>query len=140
MDEQAAVAQAAGDCAARNPGAARPFATEQALPVVQGYVPQQVSLDPAGYFVIHLDRVRRLLILEHYRTDGVLDAVIEGEEAAELCFPAIEKGLVSQLDHAAYLGRELAPAEQALLTEEHFVQDAAPGENEMSDPSCRCGE
>ncbi len=90
--------------------------------------------------MIHLDRARRLLSLEHYRTDGVLDAVIEGEEAAELYVPAIEKGLVSQLDHAAYLGQELARAERALRAGEHFVQDAAPGGKPLPDPSCQCGE
>ena len=40
--------------------------------------------------------------------------------------PAIGKGLVSRLDHAAYLGKELARAEQSLLKDGAYVQDAAP--------------
>ncbi len=72
------------------------------------------------------DRQRRLLLLEHYGNDGVLDAVIEGKTAAEIYIPAIERKLVSRLDHAAYLGKELARAEQALLSGMAYVQDAAP--------------
>jgi tetrahydromethanopterin S-methyltransferase subunit A len=67
-----------------------------------------------------------LLTLEHYRNDGVLDVVIEGGSPAEVYTPAIEKGLVSRLDHAAYLGKELARAAQALLKGGTYVQDAAP--------------
>jgi hypothetical protein len=38
----------------------------------------------------------------------------------------IEKKLVTRLDHAAYLGRELARAEWALKAGDPYVQDAAP--------------
>ena len=61
------------------------------------------------------------------KTDGLLDCVIEGRGAADVYFPAIERGLVSRLDHAAYLGRELARAEHALKSGERFVQDSAVG-------------
>ena len=61
--------------------------------------------DPAGYFVVYVDQSRRLLSLEHYRNNGMLDTVIEGKSAAELYTPSIERNLVSSLDHAAYLGR-----------------------------------
>ena len=48
--------------------------------------------------------------------------------AAELYHPAIERGLVSRLDHAAYLGRELSRAEHSLISGEPYIQDAAPEE------------
>jgi tetrahydromethanopterin S-methyltransferase subunit A len=73
-----------------------------------------------------VDRERMLLSLEHYRDDGLLDTVIEGGTAAELYTPAIDRGLISRLDHAAYLGRELARAESSLHSGKPFVQDAAP--------------
>jgi tetrahydromethanopterin S-methyltransferase subunit A len=96
--------------------------------------------DPAGYFVIYVDRDRGLLSLEHYLNDGLLDMVIEGGTAAEVYTPAIDRGLISRLDHAAYLGRELARAEYNLHSGEPFVQDAAP---EMAAPptpvSVACG-
>jgi tetrahydromethanopterin S-methyltransferase subunit A len=91
-----------------------------------GYLPARMVSDPAGYFVIYVDRGRGILSLEHYLNDGLLDVVIEGASAAELYTPAIDRGLISRLDHAAYLGRELARAEESLRCGEPFVQDAAP--------------
>lgn len=70
----------------------------------------------------------------------------EGRRAAELYIPAIEKGLVSRLDHAAYLGKELARSEEALLNGGTYVQDAAPelesalrAMKELSIESAGCG-
>lgn len=125
-DRASAVMAVVKDCAARNPGAAHAFAREQVVKPLQGYLPERMVSDPTGYFVVYVDRPRQLLSLEHFRNDGVLDTVIEGGTAPELYIPAVDKGLVSRLDHAAYLGRELARAEQALRSGEPFVQDAAP--------------
>lgn len=134
------ILDATKSCAARNPGPAEPFAGTRSVATVTGYIPQRMISDSAGYFVVFPDRGRRLLTLEHYRNDGVLDIVIEGHTPAELYIPAIEKNLISRLDHAAYLGKELARAEQALLKGESFVQDAAPEiENEHSTKPSVCG-
>jgi len=110
--------------ATRNPGPAVPFESERITPA-RGYLPTRMIPDPAGYFVIYPDRPRGMLSLEHYRADGVLDVVIEGRSAAECYTPAITQGLCSRLDHAAYLGRELARADAALLSGERYVLDAA---------------
>jgi len=116
----------AEQCAARNPGAAMPFAVSHIVTPVPGYLPARMVSDPAGYFVVYVDRARGILSLEHYLNEGVLDMVIEGASAAELYIPAIDRGLISRLDHAAYLGRELARAEECLRSGEPFVQDGAP--------------
>ena len=91
--------------------------------------------DPAGYFVIFLDRARKLLSLEHYENSGLLTTIIEAKSAAEIYMTAIDRALVSQLDHAAYLGRELARAEDALRSGAPYVQDAAP---EQCSAECYC--
>ncbi len=124
--EVSQVLSAARRCAARNPGSARPFDESRIVEPVPGYLPARMVSDPAGYFVIYVDRERMLLSLEHYRNDGLLDTVIEGGTAAELYTPAIDRGLLSRLDHAAYLGKELAQAEESLRSGEPFIQDAAP--------------
>lgn len=113
-------------CAARDPGPAAPFQSQPAVQPIPGYLPPGMAADPAGYFVVYVDRARGLLSLEHYLNEGLLDLVIEGASAAELYYPAIERGLVSRLDHAAYLGRELARAEHSLISGEPYIQDAAP--------------
>jgi tetrahydromethanopterin S-methyltransferase subunit A len=124
--EVAQVLLAANRCASRNPGLARLFEASPILATVPGYLPARMVSDPAGYFVIYVDRGRGILSLEHYLNDGLLDTVIEGATAAELYIPAIDRGLISRLEHAAYLGRELARAEESLRSGKPFVQDAAP--------------
>jgi tetrahydromethanopterin S-methyltransferase subunit A len=120
------VLSAAQGCAARNPGPAEPYALSHIVTPISGYLPPHLVTDPAGYFVIYVDQGREMLSLEHYLNDGVLDTVIEGGRAAELYTPAIGRGLISRLDHAAYLGRELARAEESLHSGKPYVQDAAP--------------
>ncbi|MBI4582105.1 MAG: tetrahydromethanopterin S-methyltransferase subunit A, partial [Planctomycetes bacterium] len=106
--EPEVVLDAMRGCAARNSGPAEPFAAGREAIPIQGYVPERMTSDPAGYFVVYVDRDRNLLSLEHYANSGVLDAIIEGSSPAELYVAAIDRGLLSRLDHAAYLGRELA--------------------------------
>lgn len=138
------ILDAAKKCALRNPGPAEPFAAVRTVSPILGYVPERMVSDAAGYFVVFPDRERQLLMLEHYRNDGVLDVVIEGHAAAELYIPAIERGLVSRLEHAAYLGKELARAERTLTTGEPYKQDAAPERQHFhlqssKSPACGCG-
>jgi tetrahydromethanopterin S-methyltransferase subunit A len=113
-------------CAARQLGPAPPFVSDTLLTLTTGHLPFRMVPDPAGYFVIYVDRARHRLSLEHYRNDGLLDTIIEGGTAAEVYTPAIERSLLSRLDHAAYLGRELARAEHALRIDEPYIQDGAP--------------
>lgn len=122
----ASILEKAGECAERNPGPSEPFDSRHAVKPEPGYVPKRMTPDPSGYFVIYADQSKKLIWLEHYRNEGVLDLVIQGSHAAELYTPAIDKGLISRLDHAAYLGRELARAEQALSSGEGYIQDGAP--------------
>lgn len=65
---------------------------------------------------MHADTGRRLLVIEHYRNDGLLTAILEAGDATDGYTSVLAAGLVSRLDHAAYLGRELTRAEHALRT------------------------
>lgn len=136
-EDPVSILEAVRSCASRNPGPAEAFDGSAAVPVIAGFLPEKMTPDSAGYFVVYADRMRQQIFLEHYRNDGVLDCVIAGSIAAELYIPAIERKLISRLDHAAYLGRELARAERALATGEPFIQDAA-AERASSSQSCGC--
>lgn len=125
-------------CAQRNPGAvAVPF---NATPVerIQASEPNRLKLDKAGYFVVYPDSRSKRLVVEHYTNKGVLDCVLEGDSTGALYTEAIERQLLTRLDHAAYLGRELARAERCLLDGSPFVQDAAPGELTPSAATTDC--
>ncbi len=120
------VANAVLASAARDPGPFQGAPEAPDVPVVQAADPRHLVLDPAGFLVVYPD-ARRGLVLEHYRNDGVLDCVIEGATPGAVGTTAIERGLVSRLDHAVYLGRELARAEESLRSGTPYVQDRAPG-------------
>ncbi len=132
-------------CAERSPGPVEtPFAGVP-VPRIRAGAPAKLVLDPAGYFVVYPDATPRLLVVEHYTNAGVLDCVLEGETVAALCSEIVGRGLISRLEHAAYLGRELARAEASLASGTRFVQDAAPdgpveaeGEATHCGPGCGC--
>ena len=136
--DHSGIHRAALACSERNPGPAEPFEPARAIRPIKGRVPERMKADPAGYFVIFVDHQHQQLSIEHYRASGVLDCIIEGKKGAELYHRAIELGLVSRLDHAAYLGRELARAEQALESAQNYVQDRAAEADPTSrgDPCC----
>lgn len=108
-----------------------------------------IELDPSGYFLIYLDREANQICVEHF-TNAINDrglavdpetgkplncrgslkrkptAVFKAKTAKELCIQLFEDSappLLSKLDHAAYLGRELMRAELALAHGEDYVQD-----------------
>lgn len=91
----------------------------------------RLKFDPAGYFVIMVMKGKPYpVVVEHYSNDGRLKNIIEGKDAATICATLVDMKLVSQIDHAAYMGRELARVETCLLTDTQYVQDKAQGEIE----------
>lgn len=132
------IESAVAACSARDPG---PFAgapSDGAIPVVAAQEPTRLVLDPSGFIVVYPDSARGL-VLEHYRNEGVLDCVLEGATATAVGATAVERGLVSRLDHAVYIGRELARAEESLRTGKPYVQDRAPGPPPAPEPVADCG-
>lgn len=116
------------DAAQQNPGAlAAPFQPPQ-VPRVQATAPDKLTLDKAGFFIIIPQPGRGVILCEHYNNNGTPNIIIEGRDAARIYCTAIERGLVTQLDHAAYLGKELAKAELSLQLSFRYRQDAALGE------------
>jgi tetrahydromethanopterin S-methyltransferase subunit A len=94
---------------------------------LQARAPKILRLDKAGFFIVLPQAATGRIICEHYENNGRLAHVIEGQEGAVIAATTIEQGLLTQLDHAAYLGRELTKAEIALKTGSHYEQDAALG-------------
>jgi tetrahydromethanopterin S-methyltransferase subunit A len=94
---------------------------------LQARAPKTLRLDKAGFFVVLPQATTGMIVCEHYENSGRLAHVIEGPQAALIAATVIEHGLLTQLDHAAYLGRELAKAEIALKTDSQYEQDAALG-------------
>lgn len=108
-----------------------------------------IELDPAGYFLIYLDRPAGLICAKHYtntinekglacdpetgeplpctgKVERTATKLFTGRTAKELCIKIFEEAKpspIEYLDHAAYLGREFVRAEIALVTGQEYVQD-----------------
>jgi dihydropteroate synthase len=108
-----------------------------------------IALDPGGYFLIYIDPDTELIYAKHFTNDindkGLAvdpqtgepfpcntkierspTLVFQAKTAKELCIQIFETStpsVVTKLDHAAYLGRELMRAELALATGQAYIQD-----------------
>jgi tetrahydromethanopterin S-methyltransferase subunit A len=98
-----------------------------AAPVVPAEEPDRVEMDKAGYFVILPQPSKGIVVVEHYDYDNRLVRVIEGRTARAVYWTLVKNGWVSQISHAAYLGKELARAELSLSLGFRYVQDGAYG-------------
>ena len=72
-----------------------------------------------------MDRQDENIVAAHFSLEDEVTshAIVKGKTAEQVYGLIIESGLVSKLDHAAYLGTELAKAEIALRTGKEYVQD-----------------
>ena len=109
---------------------------------------RDIVLDPSGYFIIKIDQINKKLVVEHYLNNidkkGIAldhltnkpiqcdkgnkrkyNRIFEGNTAKEIGILITEKNnnLISKLDHALYLGRELQKAEESLFKDDKYIQD-----------------
>ncbi len=96
-----------------------------APPRVKAKKPGLIKLDKAGYFVIIPSKKTKILTVEHYSYDNKLLRTIEGKNSREIYFTIINNKWVTELSHAAYLGKELVKAELSIKKSFKFVQDGA---------------
>ncbi|MHB8067815.1 MAG: thymidylate synthase [Desulfobaccales bacterium] len=96
-----------------------PKELDRALMVI-GQRPFKVRLDPMGYFRITLDGQE---ILVEHRFEDVTLKEYRSKKAERLQHEIARDVALSDLNHAIYLGRQLAKAEMALKEGREFVQD-----------------
>jgi tetrahydromethanopterin S-methyltransferase subunit A len=105
------------------------LATPQGLPTVPSIRASEpshaVKLDKACYFVIVPLPAKGGISVEHYAYDNTLLRIVEGTTARAICATLLAQGWVTELSHAAYLGRELAKAELSLSAGVTYIQDGA---------------
>jgi len=102
-----------------------PMAMASAPPLVATDPRDVVRMDKAGYFVIVPLAARGVINVEHYAYDNTLLRVIEGTNARAIYATLLRHGWVTELSHAAYLGRELTKAELSLKYGFRYIQDGA---------------
>ena len=109
---------------------------------------RDIVLDSSGYFIVKIDQINKKIVVEHYLNNinekGIAldpitnkpiqcdkknkrqyNKIFEGNTAKEIGILITEKNnnLISKLDHALYLGRELQKAEECLLNDRDYIQD-----------------
>ena len=109
---------------------------------------RNINLDPKGYFLIKIDLIQKKIIVEHYlnkinknglaidpdtnmpitcRNENLrkYNKIFIGDTAKEvgILLSEREEGLISKIDHALYLGRELQKAEECILKNIEYIQD-----------------
>ena len=109
---------------------------------------RDIVLDPSGYFIIKIDQINKKIVIEHYLNNinnkGIAldpltnkpiqcdkqnkrqyNKIFEANTAKEIGILITEKNknLISKLDHACYLGRELQKAEECLMNNYEYIQD-----------------
>ena len=109
---------------------------------------RDIVLDPFGYFIIKIDQINKKIVVEHYLNNidskGIAldphtnkpikcdnqnkrqyNKIFKGNTAKEIGILITEKNnnLISKLDHALYLGRELQKAEKCLFNDDEYIQD-----------------
>jgi tetrahydromethanopterin S-methyltransferase subunit A len=84
-----------------------------------------IKLDKAGYFVILPQKKKATILVEHYSYDNKLIKKIEGKSSRDIYLTIINNRWVTELSHAAYLGKELSRAELSIKNAYKFVQDGA---------------
>jgi len=91
--------------------------------VVRAVEPERKEMDKAGYFVIIPQSENTMIVVEYYSYDNELLRVIKGEDARSVYWTIIKNGWVTQLSHAAYLGKELMKAELSIKMGFRYTQD-----------------
>ena len=109
---------------------------------------RNINLDPKGYFLIKIDLIKKKIIVEHYlnkinkkglaidpdtnmpitcKNENIrqYNKIFIGDTAKEVGVQLSEKekSLISMLDHALYLGRELQKAEECIVRNIEYIQD-----------------
>lgn len=93
--------------------------------VIQAEKSKKVVLDEAGYFVILPLRDKGIISVEHYSPDNRLLRIIEGKDSADIYKKIIKNHWITELSHAAYIGKELAKAELSMKFDFKYIQDGA---------------
>jgi dihydropteroate synthase-like protein len=96
-----------------SPGGGRGEVGEEASKIEGGG--RRWEMDPAGSFRIGVANGK--IVVRHDQVTLV------GESAREILVEIVDRGLVTRLDHAGYLGRELERAEMALRLGRSYSQD-----------------
>lgn len=93
------------------------------IPLKTGGKRVPLNYDTKGFFVITTDSKEKEIVVKHYYKDNQPGFIIKGHSSESILLAILDKGLVSQMSHSGYLGKELAKAEASLKLNLNYTQD-----------------
>jgi len=84
---------------------------------------KEFKMDKNGYFLIRTIPKTKEIEIGFCRKINVVEIIIRGKKPLEIYQTALKLKLISRMDHAAYLGRELQKAYDSLLFNTKYIQD-----------------
>lgn len=84
---------------------------------------KEFALDPKGYFLIRANRETQEIEVAFCPKLNEVSVKVVGKTPLEIYQTILKQQLISRMDHAAYLGRELQKAYDALRAGLPYVQD-----------------
>ncbi len=91
--------------------------------VLRATTDENLVFDNLGWYKIVIDRLKEEIVSIHFNATENPDIIVRGKNASEIYKTLIRKGIIGNLDHAAYLGKELHKAEIALILGRSYRQD-----------------
>lgn len=80
-------------------------------------------LDPAGYFLIRIDEKQKQIEVGFCSERNKVEVKVIGKHPTEIYHTIAQLHLITRMEHASYLGRELHKAYLALKHKKKYVQD-----------------
>ena len=95
------------------------------IEIVEGYYDEikDFRLDEVGYFLIKVDRENKKIVVGFCKESNNIIVKISGNKPSDIYHEALKRGLITRLDHAAYLGKECQKAYIALQNNLDYIQD-----------------
>ena len=84
---------------------------------------KEFVMDDKGYFLIRVDHSKKLIEVGFCGALNRVSVKVVGKKPLEIYQTIIKEGLITRIDHAAYIGRELQKAYIALENNLKYVQD-----------------
>ncbi len=79
--------------------------------------------DPKGYFLIRINKEEKRIEVAYVKNDHKIKKVFYGDNAMDLYHTIKRHELITRMEHAAYLGKELYKAELALQYNLEYIQE-----------------
>ena len=84
--------------------------------------PFSVDLDPNGQFILSVDNEAGEIVVQHVNNDGRLIHEYRSAKAERIQHELARDCALSDINHAIYLGRQLAKAENCLINGQPYEE------------------